>query len=332
MFQVWSERRILPDCVGLLSPLAEPIGPGVATPDDILSVFAQADGVLAGGMRYTAEVMDKAPNLLIISRMGIGYEAVDIPAATARGIAVSYTPDGPTISTAEHAVALIFAVAKDLKKAEHSLRRDRRPDHYGRHSALELFDSRLGLVGLGRIGSRVAAAMRSVGMKVSAFDPFAPPERAEELGVRLAPSLESLLAESDVVSLHLPLSADTRHLIDAQTLGQMKQGAILVNVSRGGLVDEAALLAALESGRLRGAGLDVTDPEPAPADHPLLQRNDVIVTPHVGSASAAGKRRILAGAIHHLMQAFRGERPDQLLNPEVWPRVLERLQARRMRT
>ena len=328
MFKVWSERHILPDCIGLLSPLAEPIGPGVATPDDFLSAFPQADGVLAGGMRYTAEAMDRAPNLLIISRMGIGYEAVDIPAATKRGIAVSYTPDGPTISTAEHAVALIFAVAKDLKKAEHSLRRDRRPDHYGRHSALELFASRLGLVGLGRIGSRVAAAMRGVGMKVSAFDPFVTAERAKELGVDMASSLEALLAEADVVSLHLPLSADTRHLIDAETLGQMKKGAILVNVSRGGLVDEAALLAALESGRLRGAGLDVTDPEPAPADHPLLQRNDVIVTPHVGSASAAGKRRILSGAIHHLKQALRGERPDQLLNPEVWPRVLERLAAR----
>ena len=328
MFKVWSERHILPDCIGLLAPLAEPIGPGVATPDDFLSAFPQADGVLAGGMRYTAEAMDRAPNLLIISRMGIGYEAVDIPAATKRGIAVSYTPDGPTISTAEHAVALIFAVAKDLKKAEHSLRRDRRPDHYGRHSALELFASRLGLVGLGRIGSRVAAAMRGVGMKVSAFDPFVTAERAEELGVDMASSLEALLAEADVVSLHLPLSADTRHLIDAETLGQMKKGAILVNVSRGGLVDEAALLAALESGRLRGAGLDVTDPEPAPADHPLLQRNDVIVTPHVGSASAASKRRILSGAIHHLKQALRGERPDQLLNPEVWPRVLERLAAR----
>lgn len=318
----------MPDCIGLLAPVAEPIGPGVATPDDILSAFPQADSVLAGSMRYTAEVMDSAPNLLIISRMGIGYEAVDIPAATERGIAVSYTPDGPTISTAEHAIALIFAVAKDMKKAEHSLRHDRRPDHYSRHSALELFASRLGLVGLGRIGSRVATAMRSVGMKVSAFDPFAAAERAEELGVDMASSLAALLAESDVVSLHLPLSADTRHLMDAAALGQMKKGAILVNVSRGGLIDETALLKALESGHLRGAGLDVTDPEPAPADHPLLQRNDVIVTPHVGSASAAGKRRILSGAIHHLKQALRGERPDRLLNPQVWPQVLERLAAR----
>ena len=329
MFKVWSERPILADCVGQLAPVAEAIGPGSVTPDDFLSALPQADAVLAGAMNYTGEVMDAAPNLLTIARTGIGYEKVDIPAATAHGIAVSYTPDGPTISTAEHGVSLIYAVAKDIKKAEYGLRNDSRPDHYGRHSALELHGSNLGLVGLGRIGSHVATTMRAAGMKVTAFDPFVTEDRARELGVNLAPSLEALLAESDVVSLHLPLSADTHQLMNNTTFGQMKTGSILVNVSRGGLVDEAALLAALESGRLRGAGLDVTDPEPAPPDHPLLQRNDVIVTPHVGSASAAGKRRILSSAIHHLKQALQGERPDQLLNPEVWPVVLERLAARR---
>lgn len=318
----------MPDCVGLLASVAEPIGPGAATPDNFLSAFPQADGVLAGSLHYTAQVMDKAPNLLIISRMGIGYEAVDIAAATERGIAVSYTPDGPTISTAEHAIALIFAVAKDLKKAEYSLRYSGRPDHYSRHASLELFGSRLGLVGLGRIGSHVATTMRGAGMKVSAFDPFVTAERAEKLQVEPVSSLEKLLAESDVISLHLPLNADTRHLINAATLSQMKKGAILVNVSRGGLVDETALLAALENGHLRGVGLDVTDPEPAPADHPLLKRHDVIVTPHIGSASTAGKHRILSSAIHHLKQTLRGERPDQLLNPEVWPHVLERLAKR----
>lgn len=328
MFKAWSERPILADCVGQLAPVAEPIGPGAATPDDILSVFPQADAILAGSMSYTGEIMDKAPNLLTIARMGIGYEKVDIPAATERGIAVTYTPDGPTISTAEHGVALIYAVAKDVKKAEYGLRHDARPDHYGRHSALELCNSRLGLVGLGRIGSHVAATMRGAGMKVSALDPFVSQERAQELGVQLAASLEALLAESDVVSLHLPLSPDTHHLMNQTTLGQMKAGSILVNVSRGGLVDEGALLEALESGRLRGAGLDVTDPEPAPPEHPLLARNDVIVTPHVGSASAAGKRRILSSAIYNLKQVLQGERPDQLLNPEVWPALLDRLAAR----
>ena len=123
MSKVWSERYILPDCLPLLADVAEVIGPGAATPDDFLAAFPAADAVLAGGMRYTGELMDQAPNLLVLSRMGIGYENVDIAAASERGIAVTYTPDGPTISTAEHAVALIFAVAKDVKKAEHIMAR-----------------------------------------------------------------------------------------------------------------------------------------------------------------------------------------------------------------
>ncbi len=329
MFKVWSERQILQDCLPLLKGVAEPIGPGSATPDDILAVFPEADCILAGGLHYDGPLMDRCTDLLVISRMGVGYENIDIQAASERGIAVIYTPDGPTISTAEHAVALLFAVAKDVKKASHRLIHDRRPDHYGRHSALELFDSRIGLVGLGRIGSRAAGILVATGARVSAYDPFIDTDRARELGVEPVASLEALLARSDIVSLHLPLTPQTRHLIDAGTLAQMKQGSILVNVSRGGLVDEAALLEALESGRLRGAGLDVTDPEPAAADNPLLHRTDVIVTPHVGSASYTGKRRILSDAIENLRLALGRQQPEHMLNPDIWPTTLERLKVHR---
>lgn len=329
MFKVWSERPILPDCLPLLDGLAEPLGPGAATPDDFLSAWPGADCVLAGGMRYDAAAMDLAPDLLVISRMGIGFENVDLRAATERAIAVTYTPDGPTIATAEHAVALMLAVAKDLKKASHGLIHDRRPDHYGRHSAFELFDSCIGLVGLGRIGSRAATILTAFGARVVAYDPFIGPQRAAELGVELADSLDALLESADVVSLHLPLSPSTRHLINATTLGKMKRGSILVNVSRGGLVDEAAVLEALDSGQLRAAGLDVTDPEPAAADNPLLHRNDVIVTPHVGSATAVGKRRILTHAIENLRRTLACERPENLLNPDAWDRFVARVGSRR---
>lgn len=329
MFKVWSERQILPDCLPQLEGVAEPIGPGSATPDNVLAALPGADCILAGGLRYNGALMDRAPGLIVISRMGIGLETIDIQAATERGIAVTYTPDGPTIATAEHAVALMFAIAKDLKQAAWGLRHDRRPDYYGRHSAVEVFGSRIGLVGLGRIGSRVAGILRAAGARVAAYDPFIDRERAGELGVELADSLETLLAEADIVSLHLPLTRETRHLIRAETLATMKEGAVLINVSRGGLVDETALLAALESGQLRGAGLDVTDPEPADDDNPLLHRNDVIVTPHVGSASYPGKRRILSQAIENLRLVLRGERPEHLLNPATWPTVERRLQARR---
>lgn len=329
MFKVWSERKILQDCLPLLHGVAEPIGPGSATPDDMLAVVHEADCILGGGLHYDGSLMDRCPDLLVISRTGIGYENIDLQAASDRGIAVTYTPDGPTISTAEHAVALIFAVAKDLKKASHGLIHDRRPDYYGRHSALELYDSQIGLVGLGRIGSRVAGILIAAGARVSAYDPFINTGRASELGVEPVASLQELLGRSDIVSLHLPLTPKTRYLINAETLAQMKANSILVNVSRGGLVDEAALLEALESGRLRGAGLDVTDPEPAAADNPLLHRTDVIVTPHVGSASYTGKRRILSCAIENLRLVLGGHQPEFMLNPEIWATILKRLAARR---
>lgn len=328
MLKVWTERLILPDLASRLEGVAEPIGPGAATPDDFLSAFPEADCILAGGMTYDGAVMDLAPRLLVISRMGIGFENIDVAAASRRGIAVTYTPDGPTIATAEHAIALIFAVAKDVKKASWELVEDRRPDYYGRHSAMEILEAPVGLVGLGRIGSRVAAILQGAGARVAAYDPYIPETRAAELGVRLVPSLDELLAQSEIVSLHLPLSSATHHLMNDRTLAQMRPGSILVNVSRGGLVDEKALLAVLDSGRLRGAGLDVTDPEPADAGNPLLHRNDVIVTPHVGSASFAGKRRILTYAIDNLRQVLRLERPIHLLNPDVWERASSRIARR----
>ena len=328
MLKVWSERPILRDCLPQLDGVAEPIGPGSATPDDFLAAWPEADCVLAGGMRYDAAAMDLAPGLLVISRMGIGFENVDLRAATERGIAVTYTPDGPTIATAEHAVALMFAVAKDLKKASDGLLNDRRPDYYARHSALEIHESRVGLVGLGRIGSHVSRILKAAGARVAAFDPYVDKAKAADLGVVLAGSLEALLAESDIVSLHLPLNPGTRHLIGPATLPLMKAQAILINVSRGGLVDEAALLDALDSGRIRGAGLDVTDPEPAEADNPLLHRHEVIVTPHVGSATHTGKRRILSHAIDNLKLTLNVQRPEHLLNPEAWEQFKGRVDAR----
>lgn len=328
MFKVWTERFLLPDMRALLEGVADPIGPGAATPDDFLSAWPEADCVLAGGMHYDGKVMDLAPRLLVISRMGIGFENVDIDAATARGIAVTYTPDGPTIATAEHAIALTFAVAKDVKLASYRLVGDRGPDYYGRHSSAEIYGARVGLVGLGRIGSRVARMLLAAGAQVTAYDPYIDSSKASGLGVGLAGSLGELLESSDIVSLHLPLSESTHHLIHAGTLAQMKEGSILINVSRGGLVDERALLDALDSGRLRGAGLDVTDPEPAEQDNPLLHRNDVIVTPHVGSASFAGKRRILSHAIDNLDRVLRLQRPVHLLNPAAWETAIERIANR----
>jgi D-3-phosphoglycerate dehydrogenase len=160
---------------------------------------------------------------------------------------------------------------------------------------------------------------QAMDMVVTAFDPYLSPEQAAAAGVELAPSLEALLRTADVVSIHAPYTAETHHLMNAERFAQMKRGAYLVNAARGGLVDEAALLAALESGQLRGAGLDVFDPEPPRPDHPLLQRDDVIASGHVAGATQASKDRLIEGAIMQALNVVRRERPPFLVNPEVWP-------------
>lgn len=319
MNKIWFERAMPTKFAPLLANIATPIGPASATPDDPLRALPEAHAIIASSiMMYDAAVLDQVPNLKVISRTGIGVDKIVIPAATERGIAVCNAPDGPTISTAEHAITLMMGVAKKIKYAEGELRSGEKRDFFGNHTGLELHNNQLGLVGLGRIGGHTAKIALALGMTVVAYDPFVTTAQADRLGVTLIPDLPDLLATSDVVSLHLPLNDQTRHLINADNLARMKPGAILVNTSRGGLVDEMALLDALESGHLFGAGLDVTDPEPSPPDNPLLHRNDVIVTPHIASATQAGKDRLYEIAITQALQVLRGERPANLVNPEVW--------------
>jgi D-3-phosphoglycerate dehydrogenase len=320
MFAIWFERALPDEFRYLLDGSVRAIGAAASEGEDPLASLSEADAIVAAArQRYDGTLMDRAPRLKVIARTGVGYDNVCLADATARGICVCNTPDAPTISTAEHAVALMLAVVKRLKRAEAELRAGSRIEYLNMHNALEVYGRRLGLVGLGRIGSRVALLAQGLGMQVSAYDPYVSAERAAELGIELVPTLEELLREADVVSLHAPLTPETRHLINARTLAWCKRGAYLVNAARGGLVDEQALLAALESGQLAGAGLDVFDPEPPSPDHPLLGRDDVVATPHVASATAAGRRRLWEGALVQVLQVLRGERPPHLLNPESWP-------------
>lgn len=318
MHRMWFEREMPPKFALLLEEQAINIGPSNAKLDDPAGNFPDIDAIIASSiMVYDASIMDRLPDLKIISRTGIGYDKVCIPDATERGIAVCNAPDGPTISTAEHALTLILGVAKKIKKAESELRGGGN-DFYKNHFGLELNQSQLGLVGLGRIGSRVAKLASAFGMKVVVYDPYVSSEKASELGIKMVSDLNKLFETSDIVSLHLPLTDENRKFVDAKRFAQMKSGSILINTARGGLVDEAALLEALDSGHLSGAGLDVTDPEPAKPDNPLLHRDDVIVTPHIGSATTAGKDRLYEMAITQVLQYLRGERPTNLINPEVW--------------
>jgi phosphoglycerate dehydrogenase-like enzyme len=312
MHRLWFERGLPSHLSGLVIDRAEVIEPG--PPGDPLVTAAAADGAIASSLLdYDAAAFDQMPRLRVVSRTGIGSDRVDIAEATLRGIGVCVAPDAPTVSTAEHTVALILAVAKRLDAAAAMLRTGA-SDYFTRHSGVDLAGRTLGVVGYGRIGRRVASMGRCLGMEVIAFDPAVEPNGSD---VMVAGTLDELLATSDVVTLHVPLADETRHLMNERTFASMRPGAILVNTARGGLVDQEALLAALESGRLLGAGLDVTDPEPLPPSHPLLGREDVIVTPHIASATVEGKDRLYEHAIGNALAVLDGFAPAGLLNPEV---------------
>ncbi len=312
---VWFERRLLPELAAEVTTRAMVLGP--ATSDDPHAGAAEAAGAVVGPGIYGRAFMDRAPNLRVIARTGIGYDRVDVAEATGRGICVCNTPDAPTISTAEHAAALILAVSKGLKRAESTLRDDGRGDLYLRHRAIELKGKVLGLVGFGRIARRVATIGASLSMSVRSYDPLVADSDVPP-SVARARSLDELLAAADVVSVHVPLTDATRGMFGSEQFAGMKRGAIFVNTARGGLVDTDALLAALEAGRLFGAGLDVTEPEPLPPEHPLLHRDDVVVTPHVASATAEGRVRLVREAFEQVIDVLEGRRPPHLVNPEVW--------------
>jgi phosphoglycerate dehydrogenase-like enzyme len=264
--------------------------------------------------------MDRAPDLRVIARTGIGYDSVDVAAATRRGIAVCNTPDGPTISTAEHAVTLMLLVAKNVRAAEAALRTGASSGYYSRHEGIELEGKVLGLVGFGRIARHVARIAGGLGMRITVFDPYVAAS-AVPAGIERADILDELLCSADVVSVHVPLTDASRDMFGAAQFASMKPGAVFINTARGGLVDQDALLGALDDGRLFGAGLDVTSPEPLPVGHALLGRHDVVVTPHVASATADGKARIFRVAFLQAISVVEGRRPEHLVNPEVWERI-----------
>lgn len=309
MFRIWLDEPLLDSALPLLEGVAELVGPGAP-----IEALATCDAALVPGKRWDGARMDLAPRLKVLSRIGVGYENIDVEAATQRGIMVCYTPFGPTVSTAEHAIALIFAAAKTVAYADRDMRAGKWHRQFWTIKGLELRDSTLGLVGAGRIGGIVATVMRAVGMKLLAYDPYLSDARAAELGITKTPDLESLLRQSDVVSLHAPSTPETRHLMNAERLAQMKPGAILVNTARGALVDEVALVAALKSGHLSSAGLDVFEQEPVAPDNPLLQLDNVVLTDHIASHTWAGHHRLYEMAVRHALQALRGEKPDGLLN------------------
>lgn len=278
-----------------------------------------ADIFIPGGVRVDAALLDRlGPNLKAVCRPGIGVDTVDLDAAAERGILVINTPDAPTESTAEHAVALLMAVAKRVMVGDMSLRGDstiQRSDMLG----TELLDRTLGVVGYGRIGRRVAEICAlGLRMNVMVYDPFVDIKQPTPERITLTDDLDGLLRQSNFVTLHVPLLPSTRHTMNERTIRLMPQGSYLINASRGPVVDEAALIKALQDGHLAGAGLDVFDPEPPKPDNPLLKMKNVVVTPHIASGTDKGVHDMMHGVADQIIQIFNGERPPHIVN-NVWP-------------
>jgi len=257
--------------------------------DALLATVGGYDGIaLRSSTRITAEIIAEARRLKVIGRAGIGVDNVDLPAATAAGIVVMNTPFGNSVTTAEHAIAMMMALARQIPAANASTQAGKWEKN--RFLGIELAGKVLGLIGAGNIGAIVADRAKGLKMRVIAFDPYLSPERAEALGVEKM-TLDELLTRADFITLHTPLTAETRNIISADAIARMKKGARLINCARGGLVDEKALKAALDSGHLAGAALDVFETEPATSNI-LFGSENVVATPHLGASTVEAQEKV----------------------------------------
>jgi D-3-phosphoglycerate dehydrogenase len=259
-------------------------------PAELIKEIPQYDGlVIRSGTKVTQEVIAAATNLKVVGRAGSGLDNVDIPAATKRGIVVMNTPGGNTITTAEHALSMILSLARQIPQATASVKSGKWEKN--KFMGVELFNKTLGVIGLGQIGGYVAKLGQGLNMNVIAYDAFLSPEQAKKAGVELV-SLDDLLSRSDIITIHAPLTPETKHLINAQSIAKMKQGVRLINCARGGIVDEKDLHDALASGKVSGAAFDVFEKEPIDPANPLLKLENFICTPHLGAATSEAQENV----------------------------------------
>jgi D-3-phosphoglycerate dehydrogenase len=296
----------------------------IGDPKRLSELLGTAHALLVrSSTQVTDMLLEQAPCLRVIGRAGIGVDNIDVEAATRRGVAVLNAPGANTVSAAEHMFALLLALVRRVPWAAASMQHGEwNRKQFG---GTELRGKTLGLVGVGRIGGHVATIANAFGMELLAYDPFVTEVRASTLHVTIA-SLERVLSIADVVSLHAPLTDETRHMINANRLALMKPSAVLVNTARGGLVDEAALLGAVESGRIAGAAMDVFETEPLPADSPLRRADRVIVTPHLAATTQEAQERVSVEICRSVERALRSGDVGGAVNiPGVTSEVLARL-------
>ena len=290
------------------------------TPDELVKILGDYDVLLVRSeTKVTPEVIRAGKSLQVIGRAGVGVDNIDVDEATRRGIAVVNAASGNTAAAAEHTMALMLTLARNIPQACQSMKKGQ----WERNAfvGVEIRNKTLGSIGLGKVGSEVVQRARSFGMRILAHDPFIAPDHAHVLGVELV-ALDQLLAESDFITIHIPLTESTRHIIEAREFSLMKPGVFIINAARGGLIDEEALLDALESGKVSGAALDVFSKEP-PRDSPLVKHPKVVVTPHLGASTEEAQREVAFEVIGQVLAILAGQPARNTVNapfiqPEGW--------------
>jgi D-3-phosphoglycerate dehydrogenase len=297
--------------------------PGLS-PGELLEIIPEVEGlVIRSGTKVTADVIDAAKQLRVIGRAGIGVDNVDVAAATARGIAVLNTPEGNSVTTAEHAIALLVALARHIPQATASMKAGKWEKK--KFQGMELFNRTLGVVGLGNIGRIVADRAQGLGMKVIAYDPPISHEAAAKLGVELV-TLDELFSRADAITVHVPKTKETTGILNRKAFESVKPGVLLINAARGGIIDEADLLEALDSGKVGGAAIDVFVEEPPPADHPLLQHEKVICTPHLGASTEQAQVNVSVAVAEQVRDYLIDHVVRNAINvPSVSPELLEEM-------
>jgi D-3-phosphoglycerate dehydrogenase / 2-oxoglutarate reductase len=311
---VFTDETIRHEARDLLAPSCDVrVMTAYPSEDKLLKACADARGILARLGTISSRVIDRAPHLRIIARHGVGVDAVNLEAATRRGIVVTTTGSENAAAVAEYTFALLLALVRKVLLADSSMREGKWSR--GLLVGMELEGRTLGIVGLGAIGRRVARQANGFGMRVLAFDPKI--DDAQDPQIALT-SFEELLERSDVVTLHTRLTAETSRLIDVRAFARMKRGGYLINTARGELVDQEALIAALSSGALGGAALDTYEQEPLSADSPLRRLSNVVLSPHVAGQTSAALVRVALSAAQAILDEFAGRRPKYVYNPEAY--------------
>lgn len=310
-------QSVCPEGLALLEGTAQIHVADNPDPNNYLDAMQDADALIVRIAKCDGNVIKNSPNLKVIGRTGVGYDSVDVKEATARGIPVVITPGANNRSVAEHAVAMMFALSKNLVEAQKEMCNGNW-EIRGAKKAFELEGKTVGILGLGAIGRETAKICQGIGMKIAGYDPFLTRERVEALGAAYYENYEELLKDSDIVTIHVPLTAQTRNMIGKKQLESMKKTALVINCSRGGIVNEADLIEALKDGTIAGAGTDVFCSEPPKADDPLLSCPNLVVSPHSAAQTREAVIKMAVMCVEGCLAVCRGEKWPYVADPEVY--------------